>query len=347
MDVAGHARAQDDRVTQQARTPTTMTPILRPGGQRDRIRQPDPLLDGLPSPSSVETRRPLAPFAAIGEVAYATAAMLSIRAPRGALRLFVQRLWLSDDSTELDLSRPERVRMLPIGTMHVAVRLSGPPIRLYDGARGRDVGHAVVGGARAGFYVRDVARPARSLGAQLAPGAALPLFGVPASALAGAHTELDALWGDAAHVLRDQLIDAVASERQLALFEGALAARLPRVRGIHPAVAHALMRFDSSAEQARIADVVDETGYSHRRFITLFCDAVGLTPKRYCRVRRFQRAIDRLAAAPDESTWGAFALEAGYSDQAHFTREFTELAGVSPGRYRALAPAQPNHVPIR
>lgn len=269
--------------------------------------------------------------------------MLRSRPPCGPLRLFVKQLWISDDAR---IAEPVRERMLPTGTMHVAIRLSGPPIRLYDGAqpqdRGRALGFAVVGGARAALYVRD-AVPARSVGAQLEPGAALPLFGAPASALADHHTELDALWGDAARALRDELRAIADPDRCLARFEAALAARLPRVRGIHPAVAHALVRFDAAA--ARIADVVDEIGYSHRRFITLFRDSVGLTPKRYCRVARFQRVLAQIHAG--EPRWGALALDAGYADQAHFTREFTELAGVSPSRYRALAPAQPNHVPFK
>ena len=40
------------------------------------------------------------------------------------------------------------------------------------------------------------------------------------------------------------------------------------------------------------------------------------------------------------------ALQAGYSDQPHFNREFKAFAGVSPGRYLRLEPVHPRHVPI-
>jgi len=43
--------------------------------------------------------------------------------------------------------------------------------------------------------------------------------------------------------------------------------------------------------------------------------------------------------------WVALALEAGYSDQSHFNRDFLEIAGMTPQAYRRAAPASPNHVP--
>lgn len=44
--------------------------------------------------------------------------------------------------------------------------------------------------------------------------------------------------------------------------------------------------------------------------------------------------------------WAELALEAGYSDQAHLTREFGELAGLSPVQFRRLSPAARLHVPV-
>ena len=65
--------------------------------------------------------------------------------------------------------------------------------------------------------------------------------------------------------------------------------RFPPVRGIHPAIAHALTQFTSGK---KIADVVSETGLSHRHFIKVFEATVGLTPKRYRRVQRFNHVLN-------------------------------------------------------
>lgn len=272
--------------------------------------------------------------------------MLLQREPRPALRPFVKTLWAADASRPPARAATERERVLPTGDMHIALRLSEHPLRLFADladATGHAVGHAVLGGARATYYLRDISTAARSVGAVLRPGAAAILFGDSAGAFAGRHTLLDDLWGRAAVRAREQLLEAGSPQRQLDVLEAILAARLPDVRGLHPAVAQALERFLTTAD---VGEAVKQSGYSHRRFIALFRQAVGLTPKRYCRLLRFQRAIDRVQAVP-AVPWAGLALDAGYSDQAHFNREFREFAGVTPEEYRVLAPQRALHVPVR
>jgi AraC-like DNA-binding protein len=275
-----------------------------------------------------------------GAQAARTMTVMLARRPRPPLQPFVRTLWACDETT----SRGGRERVLPGGTAHVVFRLD-VPLRVYDGdgdRRGRIVGHVIVGGPRAGAYVRDVSFPVTSVGAELAPGAAALLLGERADALAHRHTPLADLWGRTAELWHEQLLEAGDPERRLTVFEALLFARLPRLRGVHPAVAHALARFGSTSA---VREVVAETGYSHRRFGALFQEAVGLAPKRYCRVLRFRSVLDRLATEPS-TPMADIALAAGYSDQPHFTREFRELAGMSPGAYRKRVAGCARHVPV-
>jgi AraC-like DNA-binding protein len=270
--------------------------------------------------------------------------MLMIRVPRPALRPFIEVLWATDEAAEYRAAVARREHVLPTGRMHLAIRLSDDPLRLFDNTgdnAGRVVSEAVVGGARDSFYIRDVSKPLCSVGAVLRPGAAQALFGVAAHELAGRHTPLEDLWGRPAASMRDRLADLRSLDERLDAFEAVLASRLPRARGLHPAVAQALERL---VDVPNIQEVVKESGYSHRTFISLFHGAVGLTPKLYCRVLRFQRAL-RSASAADSSLLDV-ALAAGYTDQAHFNREFREFVGVTPTEYRQAAPKFANHVPV-
>ncbi|MEJ7608231.1 MAG: helix-turn-helix domain-containing protein [Bryobacteraceae bacterium] len=96
-------------------------------------------------------------------------------------------------------------------------------------------------------------------------------------------------------------------------------------------------------ETDKVHDVAKESGYSHRRFIAIFREAVGLSPKVYCRVQRFQKALTGVAAKTGAS-WVDLAIAAGYSDQSHFNREFREFAGVTPREYSTIAPLDLNHI---
>jgi AraC-like DNA-binding protein len=270
--------------------------------------------------------------------------MLLKRDPPPALRPFVSTIWAADESTP---PRPAaaRERLLPTGAMHLVFRLSDQPVRIFDDlsdTRGHDLGHAVIGGVRETFYVKDTQLPARSVGVMLRPGAAEVLFGDTADAFSRRHVALDDVWGRPALRAREQLLEAPSLERQLDAFEAILATRLPRIRGLHPAVAQALGRFQTMTD---VRAAVRESGYSHRRFLVLFRRAVGLTPKLYCRLLRFRRTIERIRAGRVTSLAG-LALDAGYSDQAHLNREFREFAGVTPEQYRRLAPASAMHVPV-
>jgi AraC-like DNA-binding protein len=267
------------------------------------------------------------------------------RAPNALLRPFVSQIWASGGAQTAPVA-PRRELVLPTGAMHLVLRLCDHPLRLFrdtGDARGDVVSCAVIGGPRAAPYIKDVSQPAPSVGALLRPGAAALIVGAPAGAFAHGHTPLEDVWGTGAVAeIRERLGAARSASSRLDLFEAILAARLPRIRDMNPLVARAVARLDGAT---RVGDVVAACGWSHRRFTQFFSEAVGLGPKTYSRVMRFGRALDRLAAEP-ALAWADLAVAEGYADQAHFTREFRAFAGVSPGRYRRIAPAAARHVPI-
>jgi AraC-like DNA-binding protein len=265
------------------------------------------------------------------------------RRPVPALRPFVDLLWAIDE-TDQPRSMPRREHVLPCGQMHVVFLLADEPLRLFADARdasSETVSEAVIGGARGSFYIREAADRPCSVGAQLRPGAALALFGVPADELSDRHTALADIWGNSVSSMHEQLAELPTPVERLDALEAMLAARLPRARGVHPAIAEALDRFVVSTN---VGDMVHRSGYSHRFFNARFRESVGLTPKLYSRVLRFQRVLRHIFA--EESSWLDLALTAGYSDQAHFNREFKEFAGTTPTAYRQASPHFAHHVPV-
>jgi AraC-like DNA-binding protein len=86
------------------------------------------------------------------------------------------------------------------------------------------------------------------------------------------------------------------------------------------------------AARAAAAGISPRTMLRHVRART------GLAPKRYASLQRFSQALRHLAL--DTAGFARIAAEVGYSDQAHMTVDLARHAGVSPGRFRALARRQ-------
>ena len=88
-----------------------------------------------------------------------------------------------------------------------------------------------------------------------------------------------------------------------------------------------------------------QIGTSQRTFINTFAREVGMTPKLYSRVRRFNRAL-RMVHRREDVDWTDVALACGYFDQSHLIRDFRAFAGLSPSSYLALRTEHFNHVPV-
>ena len=107
----------------------------------------------------------------------------------------------------------------------------------------------------------------------------------------------NSLWGRRRAVaLRERLLESGGIDATLDALEAVLR-EMWRPPGLHPAVSFALAAFDRAPLTTSIAAVTDAIGLSAKCFIDRFKIEVGMTPKRYCRIRRFQRAVTWRTAA--------------------------------------------------
>jgi AraC-like DNA-binding protein len=269
--------------------------------------------------------------------------------PSPALAPFIERLWYSDGRESNECSRSTRELSLPTGSAHLALRLSNDPIRVFDSIadeHGSTFGHAVVGGVRSRYFVRDTAQPSISLGVQFRAGGAAAFLGMPADELSHRHTRLEELWGKrSVSELRERLLAASSPTERIACFMAELAERSTRSRAIHPAIACALAELNRPCSPAAVDKAWRASGFSRRHFIELFRREVGLTPKVYARIRRFQGVLDQ-ARRPTRPAWTRLALDHGFFDQSHLVREFQAFAGLAPSAYKPSSSERFNHVPV-
>jgi AraC-like DNA-binding protein len=237
--------------------------------------------------------------------------------PGSPLSEFVDFFWAYDGY----LPAHAQERLLPTGTMELVFTI--------------DSGGAAAAGIRgphSEFTVLDTRRPFSVIAAHFRPGGGFPFFGVPSRALHNRSTPLDLLWGGHAGIIRDAMWEATTVVQRFRTLEEAL---LTAARGSfdrHPAVRYALAAFDRSNGALTVGDVVQRIGLSSRRFVELFQCEVGLSPKAFCRIRRFNEVLRRVERL-NVVDWADVALSCGYFDQAHFNHDFRAYAGLSPSSY--------------
>jgi AraC-like DNA-binding protein len=161
------------------------------------------------------------------------------------------------------------------------------------------------------------------------------LLGLPAAELAGVLTDLE----EAVPALADlpeRLRSLVDWESRVELVWAVLGAEVRKIdaTGTRAGVGRALARLTRGVG---VAEVADEVGYSRRHLGTLVRAEVGLGPKEYQLVARFERSRDLMitAAASGRVSLADVAARAGYADQAHLTREWVRLAGCPPTTWMA------------
>lgn len=220
--------------------------------------------------------------------------------------------------------------MLPTGTADVIFR--GDDCHEFRGA---------LAGPRSKYVTVSTERPFTAVGVHFNPGGTYPFFGGATVDLTDASAPLADLWGAAADEISQHLACATAPEDRFGVLEQMLLARLSGFVP-HPPIRRALDLFNRSGGLTTVGAVVQRVGMSRRRFVEEFRSEVGLSPKAFCRLRRFSAVLNRVASLKD-ADWAHVAHAAGYWDQAHFNHDFREFCGLSPSEYLARR-VTPTHV---
>jgi AraC-like DNA-binding protein len=265
--------------------------------------------------------------------------LYATRTPAPPLDRFIEVLWYC----ERPFAPHAYERVLPSGAVEIVIALRHdrfPP----DGCHPHSLPPALVSGVYDESIVIDSSTLEGIAGVAFRPGGARPFLKVPVDEAESRQIPLECLWGSAALRVRERLLEARSPAARLTVLEQALLEVNPAPED-NPAVAFALRDFVAAPGERSIAEVVSKVGYSSRQFIEMFRDEVGLTPKLFCRVRRFWEAVERLRAGLDPS-WAALAADCGYYDQAHFNRDFRAFAGMTPGDYVATPGDWAGHVPL-
>jgi AraC-like DNA-binding protein len=226
---------------------------------------------------------------------------------------FVECLWrrdLSGDDVE------DRGVVLPDGRIDLVWVGGGEPL---------------IAGPQTRFVPRPLAPPYVAVGARFHPSVGPALLGVPAHELVDRHVALAAIDAAGAVALRRRLPALLEPDGAAAGIARAVARWSADAARPDPVVRAAVRLLD--APGIAVERVANQVGFSERELRRRFRASVGYGPKTLQRVLRFQRVLARLSDGQQpDIPLAQVALSAGYSDQAHMTRETRELAGITPAQ---------------
>lgn len=171
----------------------------------------------------------------------------------------------------------------------------------------------------------------------LKPAAARRIFAMPMTEIADQAVDLAELLGLSVRALEEQLAGANDWDRRFALVDGFLLSLLGKASDDDPRMAAAWQRLEASAGNLSLGALAAEFDLTPKGLIALFREHTGLTPKLAARIVRFEGALRELRSGTLASL-ADLAAAAGYADQAHFTREFADFTGTTPGAFEHNGP---------
>ena len=255
-----------------------------------------------------------APKGLVDPTGAATRIGLSTFAPSAPLAALVDYFWL----VEWDLAgQPAQTqRVLPYPNAHMVFE------------RGQSAIHGVVRGA----FVRKVKDAGRVLGVRFRPGGLRSLIAQPMARLADRTMPVDEVLSVSTAQAEQQVLSAPSGLQMVAAAESLLLDVLPAPDWRATLAERAVLTAAAPNGPLSAAALAEQMGMDERALQRLFSNYVGVSPKWVIQRFRLQEATWRLAA-PGPVDLSALAAELGFFDQAHLTRGFTKLVGLSPLAY--------------
>ncbi len=238
---------------------------------------------------------------------------MHLQRPAHHLRPFISHYWISRDNASA--VHP----ILPDCCVDVVFEI------------GNTVGSRVYGAATRKSAC-EIALGYHYLGICFLPGRSRHFLNVPAVHLTDDNMEI----GTPAGLRPESLADDIEFEAIFHSLDTALSSWLARQPIAVDWVDQALDTLDRHNGNIRIAALARELGLSRRQVERRFLDTVGVPPKTYAGIRRWQQALTLLRAQPTLPL-SAVALNSGYTDQSHMNRDFQRLLGLTPGSVADVA----------
>lgn len=239
-------------------------------------------------------------------------------------------------------------RFLPDGDVNVVIDLTDYPKFIYDNETLKEIQacrNVWFSGIRNNYISIPSGRDSELFIINFHKGKAYPFVQMPLNELTDSVVDGDLVLTNEIMNMREMILSLPAICQKFIYAEQHLLKQFGRKLDPNPFIDFAVNRILQSPNQITIKNLSNKVGYSQKHFIKMFKENVGLTPKAFLKIIRFQKAIREIEAS-QKISWSTIAYESGYYDQAHFINDFKSFSGFTPHQYLIAKNDQLNYVPV-
>lgn len=241
-------------------------------------------------------------------------------------------------------------RFLPDGNTELILNLTDSPQHIHDNITlkvTQSCHNAWVSGVRTRPITIPSGKGNRMMVVVFKKGLAHPFYRFPMSELTDSVVMAELVFGCDILDLRERLLASHSIDEMFCLMEMFLVKQAgERLHNKNACIEFAVVSIVRQPGLFKMQNLLEQIDYSQKHFIDLFKRQVGVTPKQYLRIMRFQNTVQELERTASGFDWSGLALQNGFYDQAHFINDFRDLSGFTPNEYMKRKSDSLNYVPV-
>ena len=163
------------------------------------------------------------------------------------------------------------------------------------------------------------------------PSGAYPFLPKPVFEFTDKVLPAEQIFGDEIFEIRTAILGKEDPEEKKEIAEIWLNERFDEAKTPKEAIYKSVQKIinDPHFQENNLKELIGESGYSQKQFISLFKEYVGVAPKYFQRIVRFNEILAKIQA-DEKLSWTEISYDCGFYDQAHFIKEFQHFCGVNP-----------------
>jgi len=239
-------------------------------------------------------------------------------------------------------------RFLPDGYTYVVFDLTDYPKFIYDNHSLKEIQscrNVWFSGIREKYITIPSGRDSEMFIIYFQKGKAYPFVEMPMNELTDFVVDGELVMSNEILNMREKLLECLTVQQKFLYAEEYLTKAFSRKLLTNPFVDYSINQILQNPNQLSINHLSEKVGYSQKHLIKIFKEHVGVTPKVFLKIIRFQKALREIETHKTVN-WASIAFESGYYDQAHFINDFKEFSGFTPNQYLKMQSDFANYIAV-